>query len=56
MTEKQKNRTPGYYWVRLGGWWILLWTGSVWVGMGDNNTTKKEDHFEEIDERKIERL
>lgn len=55
MTTKQKNRTPGYYWVRHKHFgWVVAWfrTDYQW---SFEIEFYQDDEFEEIDERKIER-
>ena len=51
----QKNREPGFYWVRGGGTWVVAqWSGySWWVTTTDCLTY--DNDWDEIDERRITR-
>ena len=51
----QKNREPGFYWVRFfDSWSISRWAGDMWLSDSDN-TSHCDNDFHEIDERRITR-
>lgn len=58
MSRERRDRPTGYYWVKKNSvWWIALYINSgTWVMFGNDNTTERDDVFEEIDERPITRI
>ena len=50
-------RDTGYYWVKYKGKWMICHYSeevSTWAFMYSEYTTNNDDHFEKIDETKIE--
>ena len=54
MSVNQKNREPGFYWVRTNRWYISEWRDNAWWFPGDN-CCQYECDIDEIDERRITR-
>ena len=54
---KLMKRQTGYYWVkRMGVWHVAKYyqDGEFWVLCSTSQTSKKDKHFELINERRIE--
>lgn len=48
-------REDGFYWVRLGGSWeIVYWSGNRWLST-TGQTYRRDSFWKEIDERRIVR-
>lgn len=48
------NRLPGHYWCKYKGEWTVAYWSSCWELPG-LYTSKEDEDFSEIDERRIER-
>lgn len=54
MTDRERDREPGWYWVRWDETWeVAWWDGELWHD-ADTGYTLGDALWVEIDERRIE--
>lgn len=57
MSVSQKNREPGFYWVKFAGYWqVAYWSNfNISWYLASSPAQHSDNDFSEIDERRIVR-